>query len=139
MLDTRRARKTSAGPPGTAAAWSALCREPVASRNAGSLDTAWHGRRGTVGQTVSLSALFHLPGKAWAANAVCMTRSRYDLHAQMLRAEEWLDEARRADLTAMRELCLNEAARCHRIIQLSLDTPVLRIRPPDATSGRHSV
>ncbi len=62
--------------------------------------------------------------------SAAMTSTLYDPIAQFVRAEEWLVEAERANLVALRDLCLIEGARCHRRAERSLTTPVLH---PDRT------
>jgi hypothetical protein len=57
-----------------------------------------------------------------------VARSTYDPHALLLRAGDWLVEAERTKLEALRALCVSEAERCLELVQRSLITPVLRER-----------
>jgi hypothetical protein len=54
-----------------------------------------------------------------------MIRSPYDPVVLTERAQLWRAEAACATLEAMRTLCLTEAERCERRVQLSVSTPVI--------------
>jgi hypothetical protein len=53
-----------------------------------------------------------------------MNRSQYDPKALQERARLWRAEAAVATLDAVRNFCLEEAAKCERLVHQSLSTPV---------------
>jgi hypothetical protein len=52
-----------------------------------------------------------------------MLKSFYEPERLLARAREWRIEAEIAETAEMRAFCLNEAHRCERVVQQSLETP----------------
>jgi len=58
-----------------------------------------------------------------------MEQSFYDPSLLLARAQEWRNEAAVATDLSIQSYCLTEAARCVRIVQRSIGTPILADQP----------
>lgn len=55
-----------------------------------------------------------------------MIKSSYEPASLLRRSQLWRAEAEAATFPAMRAYCLSEAARCERMVQRSIEVPVIR-------------